>query len=234
MENKSLLITGADGALGRVVSAELMRNGWTLYASVINEKSKQTISELFPDDINKNIFPSIADLSDENDVKSFVSSAENISGLVHIAGGYKGGKPIEEHKTEDFDFLMNLNAKPTFLLLKYVLPVLKKNNAGAVVAIAAKPVLHPSPGNAAYAASKSVVASLILHAAEEGREFNISANCILPATIQTPSNLSWASKEEFAKFTPPSDIADMIAFLVSEKGKGITGTLIPMYNKIPS
>ena len=57
MNNKNLIITGADGALGRVVAAKLLSGGWTLHASVFDEKSKETLENLFPDLIGKTVFP---------------------------------------------------------------------------------------------------------------------------------------------------------------------------------
>jgi NAD(P)-dependent dehydrogenase (short-subunit alcohol dehydrogenase family) len=232
MQNRSLIITGADGALGRVVAQKLLADGWTLYASVINEKSKSTLEGLFPNEINKTIFATIADLSKEEEVKHFIASAKDIAGLVHIAGGYREGKSITDYSNDDFDFLINLNAKPTFLLLKEIVPVLKNNKGGAIVTIGAKPVIKQTKGNAVYTASKSAVVAMTLSVAEEGRQFKIRANSILPDTLQTKNNLSWATEEQFQKFTPLTDVADTISFLVSDGGRGITGIVIPMFHKM--
>jgi len=232
MSNRSLLITGADGALGRVVAQQLLNDGWTLYASAQNEKSKETLEGLFPDAINKTLFATIADLASDADVKKFVTDALNVAGLVHLAGGYKGGNSIADFTAEDLDFLVDLNVKPTFLLLKEVVPLLKEQKTGSIVTIGAKPVIHPTKGNAPYTASKSAVVALTLSVAEECREFHVRANVILPASLQTPNNLSWATEEQFKKFTPLQDVADTISFLMSDKGRGITGTLIPMYHEI--
>ncbi|MFN0276054.1 MAG: SDR family NAD(P)-dependent oxidoreductase [Chitinophagales bacterium] len=231
MENKSLIITGADGALGRVVVEKLLAEGWRLHASVVSEKNEAKLKELFPSEIDKTIFPVLADLSDENAVKKIVLAAKDVFGLVHIAGGYKEGKSIADYTLPDFDFLMQLNVKPTFLLLKEIVPLLKIKNGGAIVTIGAKSAIHPMKGNAVYAASKSAVVAMTLNVAEECREFNIRANTILPDTLQTPNNLSWATEEQFKKFTPLADIADLISFLVSEKGKGVTGMMLPMFGK---
>lgn len=232
MNNKGLLITGADGALGKVVTQKLLNDGWKLYASVINEKSKAVLEEVFADSINKTLFPVIADLSVQEEVKIFVASAENIAGLVHLAGGYREGKSIADYSNDDFDFLFNLNAKPVFLMLREIIPILIKNNGGSIVTIGAKPAVKQTKGNAVYAASKSAVVTMTLSTAEEGRQHNIRANSILPDTLQTPNNLSWATQEQFARFTPLQDVADVIAYLVSDAGRGITGTAIPMFHKL--
>jgi NAD(P)-dependent dehydrogenase (short-subunit alcohol dehydrogenase family) len=154
--------------------------------------------------------------------------------LVHLAGGYKAGNSITDYSNDDFTFLMDLNTRPTFLLLKHLLPKFKAQQAGSIVTIGAKPALHAVAANAVYTASKSAVIALTMAAAEEGRNVNVRANCIVPAALQTPGNLSWASKEQFNTFTPLDDVADTILFLMSDQSRGVTGTIIPMYNKIPT
>lgn len=232
MSGKTIIITGADGALGRVVAALLLEKGYILRASAVNEKSLATLGSLFPDVINKTLFPMVADLSKEAEVEALVGNDTNIAGLVHLAGGYKPGKSVSDYSFEDYEFLFNLNALPTFLLLKHTVQILKKNNGGSIITIGAKPAIYPAAGNAVYAASKSAVVTLTLSVAEEGREADIRANCIVPATLQTPNNLSWATPEQYKTFTPTSDVADVILYLLSDAAKGITGTVIPMYNKI--
>jgi NAD(P)-dependent dehydrogenase (short-subunit alcohol dehydrogenase family) len=229
---KSLIMTGADGALGQVVAKQLLSEGWNIFASAFNTKSFQLLKELFPSEFDNTLFATVCDLSEPAQVASLVTSTQNVNGLVHLAGGYRGAQTIAEHADDDFDFLMDLNAKPTFYLLRAVVPLLKQNNGGSIVTIGAKPVIHPAKGNALYTASKSAVAAMTLSVAEECRAYHVRANCILPATLQTPNNLSWATEEQFKKFTPLRDVADTISFLMSDAGKGITGMLLPMYNEI--
>ncbi len=231
MSGKTIIITGADGALGRDVAALLLENGYHLRASAVNEKSIQTLGTLFPNAINKTLIPILADLSKEDDVVALIGN-EPVCGLVHLAGGYKPGKSVSDYSFEDFEFLFNLNTLPTFLLLKHIVNGLKKNNGGSIITIGAKPAIYPAAGNAVYAASKSAVVTLTLSVAEEGREAGIRANCIVPATLQTQNNLSWATPEQYKTFTPTTDVADVILYLLSEAAKGITGTVLPMYNKI--
>lgn len=234
MGQKTLIMTGADGALGRQVAQTLLKSGYSLRVSAVNERSKQTLNELFPEAIGKTVIPVMADLSKEADVLALIGSGEDVVGLVHIAGGYKPGTSISDYSLDDYQFLMNLNALPTFLLLKHIVPVLKSNGGGSIITIGAKPAIMPAKGNSVYAASKSVAITLTLSVAEEGRSTNIRANCIVPETLQTPNNLSWASEEQYKTFTPTTDVADIIQFLMSDAGKGVNGTIIPMYNKIIS
>ena len=151
MKSKILLITGADGALGKTVTARLLDEGWELHAAVLNEKSKSILDEFFPQQINKTLFPFIADLAKETEVQNWIRGIKgNIFGLVHLAGGYKGAGSIADYTEADYNFLMDLNVKPTFLLLKEIVPILKASGIGSIVTIGAKPVLHQAKGNTLY------------------------------------------------------------------------------------
>ncbi len=234
MDKSTILITGADGGLGITVTENLLLNGYALIAATKDQAAADRLQKAFPQQFGTQLIACITDLAAENDVQHFAGLSQNPYGLVHLAGGYKPGNTIAEYTDADFSFLFDLNTRPTFLLLKHVLPKMKADGAGSIITVGAKPALHPVAGNAVYTASKSAVIALTLSAAEEGRTSGVRANCIVPAALQTPGNLSWASKEQFDTFTPLTDVAATIQYLLSDAGKGVNGTVIPMYNKIPS
>lgn len=234
MAHPTILITGADGGLGTAVTAHLLKQGFKLVAATRDEEAEARLRRHFHQHMPHDLHAVQADLAREEDVARLLEAAEGLFGLVHLAGGYTPGERISDYAEADFDHLFALNTKPTFLLLKHTLPVLKQHGKGAIITIGAKPALHPTAGNSVYAASKSAVIALTLSAAEEGRPHQVRANCIVPAALQTPGNLSWASKEQFETFTPLEDVAETIGYLLSDAGKGVTGTVIPMYNKIPT
>lgn len=234
MAHPTIVITGADGGLGTAVTAHLLKAGFSLIAATRDAEAEARLHKHFHQHMPHALHSVQTDLAIEEDVVRLMETAEGAFGLVHLAGGYTPGDRISDYTVDDFDYLIALNAKPTFLLLKYALPVMKQHGRGSIITVGAKPALHPVAGNSVYAASKSAVIALTLSAAEEGRSHGVRANCIVPAALQTPGNLSWASKEQFDTFTPLEDVADTILFLLSDAGKGITGTVIPLYNKIPT
>lgn len=231
MNKKTIILTGADGGLGRTVTAFLLQKGYHIIASAFHVKSEAILGDLFPKQIGKELVIMVCDLTSEEDVKRLIGDDSSIYGLVHLAGGYAPGNSVADYELDDYTKLMNLNVLPTFLLLKTIFPVLKKNGGGAIVTIGAKPALVQAKGNSVYAASKSALITLTLSTAEEGRAFSITANSIAPETLQTPNNLSWASEAQFKNFTPTSEVAEVIAFLLSDAGKTVNGMVIPMYNK---
>lgn len=233
MQAKRIVISGPDGGLGEAVTALLLASGYTLIAAVKDDAAAQMLSKRHPEALGKTLLPVIADLSREEDVAAVFAQAEHPVGIVHLAGGYLAGNTLAKYSVADFDHLIALNTKPTFLMLKYGMPRMQ-TSGGSIITIGAKTAVHPVEGNAVYTASKAAVIALTLSAAEEGRKSGIRANCIVPAALQTPGNKSWATEAQFNTFTPLKDVADTILFLISDEAKGITGTVLPMYNKIPT
>ena len=106
---------------------------------------------------------------------------------------------------------------------------MRKANRGRIVAISSRLAAETAAGVAAYAASKAALVSLVRSAALENRDAGITANAILPGTIDTPANRAWGSPEERAKWVSPDSIAKLAVFLVSEAAAEITGAAIPIY-----
>lgn len=232
MANKQLLITGASGGLGLAVTQKLLDDGWDLQAAVTDDPASNILRDQFPAQYGKSLHAVKADLTEVSGVRDFISGYEQATALVHLAGGFRPGVSLGDSRDEDFDFLINLNARSAFLLLKAVMPQMIRLGEGSIVTIGARPVLHPVAGNAAYAASKAALVSLTLSAAEEGRPYGVRANCILPAVIRTQANIQGVAEKEWSKWTPPEDIAGTVCFLVSSSAKGLTGMRLPMYHRI--
>jgi 3-oxoacyl-[acyl-carrier protein] reductase len=230
---KEVIVTGAGGGLGKHITKRLLEDKYRVHAPVQSANSEAELKNLFPEYDGKHLFISVVDVTKKAAVEKFIGKLTDITALVHLAGGFRGGKSIADYAEKDFDFLFDLHARATFHLICAVMPVFIKNNNGNIITIGAKPAVHPGAQNAVYAASKAAEISFTLTVAEEGRKNNIRANCIVPAVIKTPANEEGTPETEIAKWTPPEDIAEVISYLLSDAAKGVNGTVIPMYNKIP-
>ncbi|MBX5438326.1 MAG: SDR family NAD(P)-dependent oxidoreductase [Thermoflavifilum sp.] len=227
----NLLITGASGGLGMAVIPRLLQDGWTLSIAAHTHASMQQIRERFPE---SSLQIHLVDITRREQIRQWVMDSGEIAGLVHLAGGFRGGTRLADATEDDFQFLFDLHAKATFHLLAELMPVLIQRRDGAIVTVAARTAIKPGKDAALYAASKAAELTLTLAAAEEGRPYQVRANCILPAIIRTPTNMQGASATDIAKWTPPEDIAELIAFLVSHRARSITGTTFPMYGGLPA
>lgn len=202
----TVLLTGAGGQLGRVVSSFLTERGAVVIAA---DRDR-------------------VDLSDSDDTQRFVAeSAPLLHGVVHLVGGIRAGAPIEATSPDDVESMMQLNLVTTFNVMRATIPLLSKSGGGSIVTIGAKAVLQPEANRAAYAAAKAAVVSLTLTAAEEGRASGVRANCIVPDVIKTAANLEWGSPDQASTWVEPDEIASVIYSLL-EPTCAVTGTVIPM------
>jgi NAD(P)-dependent dehydrogenase (short-subunit alcohol dehydrogenase family) len=126
------------------------------------------------------------------------------------------------------DEMLTLNFKTTFYFCKHVLKSMVDNNFGRIIAIGAMPAVEVTAGKLAYSVSKSAVVNLIQTIQEENKERDITANVIIPGTIDTPANRSSMPKADFSKWVKPEDIAEMILFLISDAGKTLRGNVVRM------
>lgn len=233
LHHKKVLVTGADGGLGTPVVNKLLADGWHVIALLHHEENAGRLMGNFNEEVRKRLSFIIGDITLAEDVERAAEEIKDPTALVHLAGGFAGAASFEENDVLIFDHMFDLNTRSTFLLLREIMPLMKKNGYGSIVTIGAKAAVQPGSSNAVYAASKAALINLTLTAAEEGRKHHVRANVIVPAVIKTAANLKWAtSPDEPKKWTKPEDIAEVISWLISDTSQQITGTVIPMYNQI--
>lgn len=230
----TVLITGASGHSGRVVTAYFLEQGWTVHAHCHSVEGAEGLRQFLPAGLQQRLSFSVGDLTQPEAVADYVGSApQPVHALVHLVGGIRAGTPIEETAPEVLEEMFRLNVQTTFLVLRAVLPLLQQT-AGAIVTVAARAALHPEKHKAAYAAAKAAVVALTQAAAEEGRPYGVRANVVVPSILRTPANLQWASPGEPEQWLSLEEFAAAIFALCTESGRGISGAVIPMYGKIPA
>ncbi len=225
------LITGGTGGLGRSVSGALVAAGFrTVVGYALHEKDLGGLETLYPG-IGGLQFDVTDPKGTESAFAGFGEKYGRLDALVHVAGGFAGGTPLTETTVDVFDHMMNLNARSTFLVLRQAFVLMKKNRYGRIITIGARPAVDGAAGLSAYAASKAAVVNLTRTAAQEGREFGITANCVLPSTIDTPANRSSMPKANFDDWVKPERLAHIIASLAAEAAADTSGAVIPVYGR---
>ena len=149
--------------------------------------------------------------------------------LVHLAGAFAYGGLIHETSDAVWQQMMDLNASATFYILRAAIPHMREQRKGTVVAIGARAGVEPQANIAAYAASKAALVSLVRTAALENRDLGITANVILPGTIDTEANRKADPHADRSKWVSPERIAELVLFLASDAAGQITGAAIPFY-----
>ena len=234
-QGRLAVVTGATGALGRVVVKRLLSEGVSVVALYRKIEKFKALQEYVGDLDGLSGF--MGDATSEDSCKRFIDEALSLHGhidiLINIAGGYKGGFTLAETSENDWDWLMNLNLRSVYLCMKTVLPHMIDRNYGKIVNISAKTATREGrkAKSAAYAASKVGVSVLTEAVSEEVSRYEINVNCVMPSVIDTEANRAAFPKAKHEKWVSPDEIADAILFLVSDKARPIRGVCLPVYGK---
>jgi len=241
-KDKIAIVTGGMGALGKIIVDKFAEEDMKVYIPSENIEKFREIFDNSETAIDgggfklRKIYCLHCDALDEKSVQEFVSDVLKREGridfLVNTIGGYHTKKNIVDMGSELIDKMLNLNFKSTFYFCKYVLKSMIEKNFGRIAAIGAMPALEVTPGKLAYSISKSNVVNLIQTIAEETKEFNITANAVIPSIIDTSANRQSMAKEDFSKWVKSEDIAETILFLLSDSAKSFRGNVIKMYGKV--
>ena len=225
MKGKIALVTGANGGLGTYVTQALLDAG----ATVVGVSRK-----IQPSDFNSPAFTALpAEISTPAGAKTMVDSViaqfGRLDVVAHTVGGFTGGQSIAETDDANFQRMFDLNLSATFYLLRAVLPAMRKTGDGRIIAIASRAAVEPAAGIGAYSASKAAMVSLIRTVALENKDAGITANVLLPGTLDTPANRKAITNADVSKWVQPANIASLVTWLASDAAKDVNGAVIPVY-----
>ncbi|HVP17024.1 MAG TPA: SDR family NAD(P)-dependent oxidoreductase [candidate division Zixibacteria bacterium] len=236
LNGKVAIVTGATGALGRVVAKTLLDRGARVVATHRGEEKLKELSDFVGN--SKDMLVSVqTDVTDENSVQTLfqrvISQYGHVDILLNIVGAFKGGAEIVNTSVSDWDFLLNVNLKSAFLCSKAALSHMIRQNYGKIINVSSRTAAEKRyrVKDGAYAVSKAGIIVLTETVAEEVKKYDINVNCILPSTIDTPDNRRNFPNADFAKWVKPEQVAEVMLFLVSDESKTISGASIPVYGK---
>ncbi|HTG05325.1 MAG TPA: SDR family oxidoreductase [Bradyrhizobium sp.] len=226
MDGKVIVVTGALGALGKVVAEVALARGDRVAG--VDYGTSQIAAT--PDRIE---FGGV-DLSDaaqaQKAIDAVASHFGRLDALVNIAGGFAyetvaEGDPKTWHRMYALNVLTALNAS------RSAIPHLTASASARIVNVGAMGALQAGSGMGAYAASKAGVHRLTEALAAEWKG-KITVNAVLPSTIDTPANRASMPKADFGKWVTPQELADVILFLVSDAASAVTGALLPVSGRV--
>ncbi|MCM3570608.1 SDR family NAD(P)-dependent oxidoreductase [Neobacillus mesonae] len=241
LSGKVAIITGGTGGIGKVVAKRFLLEG-----------AKVVLVDLFQEALDKakaelsnlgEVLAIQADVSKEEDVKHYVNQSVEVFGTIDVFFNNAGieGKvqPIVEVSLEDFEKVQHVNVNGVFLGLKYVIPVMTKQERGSIINTSSISGLDGDAGVAPYVTSKHAVTGLTKVAAIEVAGSNIRVNSIHPSPVNTrmmrsleagfaPEDAEGAKelltqKIPLGRYGESDDIANLVLFLASDESSFITG-----------
>jgi NAD(P)-dependent dehydrogenase (short-subunit alcohol dehydrogenase family) len=227
---KTALITGGTGGLGTAVTARLLSDGWRVVVPWIVEAELQRVTEQDRLELVR------ADLFEGDGVARAVDlaagdSAAPLGGLVNLVGGFDAPGRIAEVPFERFEEQFRLNLRATYLVTQATLRHRIRAGGGSIVCVGTRAALEPFSGAAGYAASKAAVLAFVKAVSAEYLKDGVRCNAILPSVIDTPANRQAMPMADHERWVKPSQIAGVIAHLLSEDSSPTSGALIPVYGR---
>lgn len=222
-QGKVIVITGATGALGNKTAQAFAARGHSL---VLLDHGQDKLDALtrglnVPAD---RLFASVVDLRDRNAVHSTAEAVRakfgGVHALIHLVGGWIGGKTLVESSVEDLDFMLSQHVWTTFHLFQAFAPHLVQNGWGRVIVVSASTVPNPLGKTGTYTAAKAAQENLILTLAAELKEKGVTANIIQVRAIDVDNK---------GTGTTPDEIAAAMMYLFSEEASKLNGVRFPLY-----
>jgi NAD(P)-dependent dehydrogenase (short-subunit alcohol dehydrogenase family) len=229
----STLVTGAAGALGSSLCRSLADKGHRLALVDVGPASARL--EALAAEV-KGVplaFDSAQAAAWEAPLQRVEKELGPLTGAVLVAGGWQGGAPLHASDDAVWDAMLQLNLQTTYRALRAVLPGLVSRKRGSVVVIGSRAAVRPwtSTNAAAYAATKSAAVTLAEVVAAEVLESGVRVNSVLPSTLDTPANRRSMPHADPSRWVAPDSLAAVIAFLLSDDSRDISGAALPVYGR---
>jgi 3-hydroxybutyrate dehydrogenase len=235
---KAALVTGAGSGIGKAVAERLVGDGWDVLAVDVNEGEGPGV-------------PFVADLTTREGNEAAVAAALEQFGRIDAVipnAGFQHVSPIQDFPEERWDAIVAILLTSPFLLAKCAWPALKEAGEGRFIAIASAHALAASPFKSAYVSAKHGVMGLVKTLALEGAADGITTAAICPAYVRTPlveKQIGDQAKahglpedrvleevilapQAVKKLIEPSEVAGVVAFLLSPAGRSFTGAPVIM------
>jgi len=229
MTGRVAIVTGGAGALGQAVTLRLLAAGAAVGVPWIVDAERARLEAAVPAAHRGRLLLERADVTDDAAMAAFAGAVRARHGrldvLVALVGGFAGGALVDTDRAT-WDRMLALNLTSAFTAARAVVPHMVAAGHGRVVTIGSRAVVPPAAGFIAYTAAKAGVIAMTRALAMELRGTGVTANCVLPSTMDTPANRAAMPGADRKGWVPVEAVADAIAFLVRDESGHVNGTLM--------
>jgi NAD(P)-dependent dehydrogenase (short-subunit alcohol dehydrogenase family) len=227
LDGRVALITGAKGGLGSFVTEAFLAAG----ARVAGASRSIQASDFAH--LEFSAMPT--DLSTGDRARKLaadvVARFGRIDALVHVMGGFAGGKSVADTDDAMIEKMLDANYRAAFYIARAVLPQMRQQGTGKILAVSSRQAVEPGAMVGAYSASKAALVGLIRTIALENKDRSISANTVSPGMMDTPKNRAADPNADTSQWVHPSQVAELLVHLASDAGSQVNGAAIPVYGK---
>jgi NAD(P)-dependent dehydrogenase (short-subunit alcohol dehydrogenase family) len=236
LEGKRAVVTGAGSGIGRAIALRLASEG----ASVVLSDVDQGAVEAVASEIDGETLVHKTDVTRSADVETLISRTVSEWGgldvMVNNAGVGVAGNTTNTPE-EDYERVMDVCLRGTFLGMKYAIPAIRDSGGGSVINMSSVAALVGIADRAVYSAAKGAILAITRAAAIDHVEENVRVNCIAPGTVDTPwigritagyddpeeARANMQARQPHGRFVTPEEIAAMAAYLASEESASVIG-----------
>ncbi len=224
MNGKVVVITGAKGGLGADVTRAFLDQGATVVG--VSRSIKPS------DFSHPNFHARAADLDDSGAVAKFADELAarfgRVDALIHVAGGFAGGTPVSQTDDATWRAMLDLNLNSGFYTARAFIPHLRKAGSGRLIVVGSKAADAPHVNLGAYVTSKAALVMLVRIIALENADSGMTANIVMPGTMDTPGNRAAMPRADASKWVPPAEVAKLIVWLAGDNASQVNGAVIPI------
>lgn len=227
MDKARVVVTGAAGALGRVVARYFLERG---HPALLVDLDEAALRKAYADAPGEKSYVAVNLTDSAAAVAALAAALEDAPAgvLCNIAGGFAMGHPVHDRDGGDWQKMIDMNVSTMLNACRAVVPGMIAAGRGAIVNVAAASATSGKASMGPYVASKSAVARLTESMALELRGKGINVNAVAPSIIDTPANRASMPDADPSAWVSPRQLADVIGFLASEQASAIHGAVIPV------
>ncbi len=223
LSGRRIIVLGGTGGLGRSVVERFRSDG----ASVAVADARLPADADRQEDLD---YVTI-DALDESSISAAFASVPPPQAVVNLIGGYSPPQPLSGLDVAVLRKQLELNLVTATIATKHAMPLIAAQGGGTIVHVSSRVAAEKGANGFAYSVSKLGVLRLVEAAAAEGLELGVRVNCIMPSIIDTPANRAAMPGANHDRWPKPSELAAVLAFLVSDDAALISGAAIPVYGR---